>query len=386
MGHDPRSVKRLSEPGLHSDGDRLYLDISKTGAKRWTYVRYTKGRRRQKGLGAYPEVSLQQARRKRDKTNAKIRDGHDPFAGSDTSPGIERNATFGAIALEYVTSQEAGWRNPKHRQQWRNTLTTYAKPIWDVPAGEVEVDDVYAILKPIWHKKAETAKRLRGRIERVLGAATVHGLRSGPNPAAWRGNLEHLLGKQRKGPRRHHPAMAFGDVSSLLARLQLQPGTAARALELLIHTATRTCEILDARWTEFDLENAIWKIPPERMKAGKEHRIPLTPEVTKLIENLKGHNSLLFSGQSNTKPLSNMAMRMLLRRMDIENVSVHGFRSSFRDWCGECTDVPRDIAEMALAHEVGSEVERAYRRGDALEKRRKLMQRWSNYLTGAAPD
>lgn len=241
------------------------------------------------------------------------------------------------------------------------------------------------ILRQIWHKKPETAKRVRGRIEKVLGAATVLGLRSGHNPAAWRGNLEHLLGKQRKGPKRHQPAMPYAKVPPFLADLRNQDGIAARALELLIHTATRTSEVLNARWSEFDLEKAIWTIPAERMKAGKEHRVPLTPQVVNLLKDLPRHKTFLFPGQSSHKPLSNMAMLMLLRRMEIEDVTVHGFRSSFRDWCGECNDAPREIAEMALAHEVGNEVERAYHRSDALEKRRKLMEQWSDYLDGVEP-
>ncbi|MCJ2182465.1 site-specific integrase [Novosphingobium sp. 1949] len=240
----------------------------------------------------------------------------------------------------------------------------------------------------IWHKKSETAKRVRGRIEKILGAATVLGLRSGHNPAAWRGNLEHVLGRHRKGTKRHQPAMPYAAVPSFLSNLNGQDGLAARALELLIHTASRTSEVLNARWSEFDLEQRIWTIPAERMKAGKEHRVPLTPQVVEMLQSLVGHRTFLFPGQSNSKPLSNMAMLMLLRRMEVADVTVHGFRSSFRDWCGERTEVPREIAEMALAHEVGSEVERAYRRGDALDKRRKLMELWSEYLTarGATTD
>lgn len=376
-------VANLKKPGQHHDGAGLYLEIAKSGAKRWTYIFRFGGKRCQKGFGVVPEVSLQQARAKRLEAEAMIREGINPIhAGKDVAPD-QVPATFGAVALDYIASQEAGWKNPKHRQQWPNTLRTYAKSIWDSPIHEIGVTDVQNILKPIWHKKAETAKRVRGRIEKVLGAATVLGLRSGHNPAAWGGNLEHLLGKQRKGPKRHQPAMPYADVPPFLTALRGQQGTAAQALELLIHTATRTSEVLKARWSEFDLANQVWTIPAERMKAGKVHRVPLTPQVMKLLEGLPRQQSFLFPGQSKGKPLSNMAMLMLLRRMEIEDVTIHGFRSSFRDWCGECTNEPREIAEMALAHEVGNEVERAYCRGDALDKRRKLMEQWSDYLVGA---
>lgn len=373
-------VKSLTKPGLHPDGERLYLEISKTGTKRWTYIFTFEGRRRQKGLGPYPEVSLQQARAKRHEADAMVRRGVDPIQAKPIVTAQNQPNTFGAVALDYIANREAGWKNPKHRQQWPNTLRTYAKTIWDTPVDQIEISDVQNILKPIWHTKPETAKRVRGRIERVLGAATVLGLRTGHNPATWRGNLEHLLGKQRKGPKRHQPAMSYATLPKFMNGLQRQGGAGARALELLIHTATRTSEVLNATWSEFDIEGRIWTIPAERMKAGKEHRIPLTPQVIGLLEALPTHEKYLFPGQSNKKPLSNMAMLMLLRRMEISDVTVHGFRSSFRDWCGECTEVPREIAEMALAHEVGNEVERAYRRGDALEKRRKLMELWSDYL------
>lgn len=377
-----KMVRDLTEPGLHADGDRLYLEIGKTGSKRWTYIFPFNGKRRQKGFGSVSEVSLKQARDKRREAETMVRQGINPIEGNRPVAKPDRATTFGAVALDYIASQEPGWKNAKHRQQWPNTLRTYAKAIWDTPINTIGVTDVQNILKPIWHKKTETAKRVRGRIEKVLGAATVLGLRSGHNPAAWHGNLEHLLGKQRKGPKRHQPAMPYTAAPSFLTDLKDQDGLAARALELLIHTATRTSEVLNARWSEFDLERRIWVIPAERMKAGKEHRVPLTPQAVELLRSLVGHRTFLFPGQSNSKPLSNMAMLMLLRRMEVDNVTVHGFRSSFRDWVGECTNEPREIAEMALAHEVGSEVERAYRRGDALDKRRKLMERWSNYLTG----
>ena len=378
-------IKSLKTQGKYPDGAGLYLKVSKTGAKSWIYIFMFNGQRREAGFGAYPGVSLQQARVRRSEAERLRHDGIDPIRNAIGKPG-QATVSFGTAALDYIADHEAGWKNARHRQQWPNTLRTYARAIWNTPIDQVEVKDVQAILRPIWHKKPETARRVRGRIERVLGAATALGLRSGHNPAALRDNLDHLLGKQRKDARRHQPAMPWTGVPALLTKLHDQNGLTARALALLIHTATRTSEVLGACWDEFDLDNGLWTIPAARMKAGKAHRIPLTPQAVDLIAALRGHETYLFPGQSNRKPLSNMAMLMLLRRMEIEDVTVHGFRSSFRDWCGECTNVPREIAEIALAHEVGSAVERAYRRGDALDKRRRLMVQWSDYLTGTGPN
>ena len=288
--------------------------------------------------------------------------------------------TFGAIALRYIDEHEPGWKNAKHRQQWRNTLTTYAKPIWEMDVDQVDIEDLLQILRPIWLEKHETASRVRGRIEIILDTAKVMGLRSGENPARWRGNLALLLPKARKGPKRHHPAMPYCEVPALMERLRSQEGLAAKALQLLIHTATRTSEVLDATWNEFDLEAKVWTIPASRMKAGREHRVPLTKPVIALLDQLPRQCELVFPGGRAGKPLSNMSMNQLLRRMQVQGVTVHGFRSSFRDYAADVVQAPREIAEAALAHQVGSEVERAYRRGDALEQRRELMSEWSEFL------
>jgi len=291
--------------------------------------------------------------------------------------------TFGAVALEYIDAHESGWKNPKHRQQWRNTLATYAKPIWDKSVEDVGVDDVIQVLRPIWAVKPETANQVRGRIERVLDAAKVRGLRAGENPAVWRGNLAFLLAKRKKGPKQHHPVMPFAAVPRFMKKLAARTGLAARALELTILTAARTSEVLQARWSEFDLDRGLWVIPAERMKAGKEHRVPLSEPAATLLRLLQTQGDFVFPGLKKGKPLSNMAMDMVLRRMKTANCTVHGFRSAFRDWCGEATQFPREIAEHALAHSVGNEVERAYRRGDALEKRRELMSAWAAFATSA---
>jgi integrase len=237
------------------------------------------------------------------------------------------------------------------------------------------------ILEPIWSAKPETARRVRCRIENVLDAAKVRQLRSADNPARLKGNLELLLSKQRKGPKRHHPAMPFTEVPAFFRDLRAREGLSARALELTVLTAARTSEVLQARWNEFDLENAVWTVPSARMKAGKEHRVPLSEAAVELLHGLDKGTDYVFPGLKRGKPLCNMAMQTCLKRMKLGHFTVHGFRSSFRDWCGEITDFPREVAEQALAHTIGNEVERAYRRSDALEKRRELMQLWSQFVS-----
>lgn len=250
--------------------------------------------------------------------------------------------------------------------------------------AQTTIDDVLAILKPIWSTKPETASRVRGRIESVLDAAKVRGLRSGENPAAWRGNLALLLPARKKGPKRHHPAMPFTEVPAFLERLRNGGALSAKALQLTILTAARTSEVLLARWWEFDLDAGIWTIAAERMKAGCEHRVPLSPAAVALLKEFRTDEEFVFRGQAGDKPLSNMAMEMCLRRLGLAHYTVHGFRSSFRDWAGEVTSFPREVAEMALAHAVGNAVERAYRRGDSFEKRRELMSTWADFCTGCA--
>jgi integrase len=377
----PPKVKALKKAGLHADGNGLYLSISKTGAKSWAYV-YTRAKKRvELGLGPIRVVTLAQAREKAQEAASLRARSIDPKEHW-RKPADEEIATFGMVALDFIEGREAGWKNAKHRQQWRNTLTTYAAPIWDHPVDQVSVDDVLGILRPIWRSKQETATRVRGRIEAVLDAAKVRGLRSGENPAAWRGNLSLLLPKLRKGPKRHQPAMAFRDLPTFMVQLRKQQALAARALELLINTAARTSEVLGARWAEFDLGAALWTIPADRMKSGKEHRVPLSEPVIRLLKAIPENGKYLFPGRNCDQPLSNMALAMVLRRMQVSGVTVHGFRSSFRDWAADVALAPREIAEAVLAHQVGSDVERAYRRGDALEQRRALMVTWSGYLEG----
>ena len=283
---------------------------------------------------------------------------------------------------------EASWRNVKHRAQWRMTLTVYAAPIRDKRVSEIETDDVLRVLKPLWQTRPETASRLRGRIERVLDYAKAHGWRSGENPALWRGHLRNVLPNRKKLTRGHHAAMPYQDVPAFVQELQGKEAMAARALEFLILTAARAGEALGATWAEMDLQNALWIIPANRMKAGNEHRVPLSKRALEIIEELHETqgSSYVFPGQKRGGPLSGMAFEMLLRRMNADAFTTHGFRSAFRDWAGDATNFPREVAETALAHRVGDATELAYRRTDALEKRRNLMAAWADYCAAAQDD
>jgi integrase len=287
---------------------------------------------------------------------------------------------------------EEQWRNQKHRDQWRMTLTDYCGLIRAKKVSEIGVDDVLKVLKPIWTTKSETASRLRGRIERVLGYAKAKGWRQGENPATWRGNLANILPVRQKLTRGHHAAMSYDAVPGFILQLRESEGIAARALEFLILNASRSWEVLGARWDEIDRAAKVWTIPKERMKAGREHRVPLSDAAVEILNRLDnqrfGEHPYVFpgqmkKGQKEGRPLSNMSMAMLMRRLNFSDLTVHGFRSAFRDWAGDRTTFPREIAEAALAHAVGDETERAYRRGDALAKRRKLMEAWEKYLTTA---
>jgi integrase len=350
--------------------------------KSWSFLYTIAGRRREKGLGGFPAVSLATARKLAQKNRETLAAGRDPLQEVDRSPV----PTFGTLADEYIRTHSSAWRNEKHRAQWAMTLERYAKPIRAKRVNEIQVADVLGVLEPIWTTRPETASRLRGRIEAVLDAAKARGYRNGENPAAWRGNLRHLLPGRVKLPRGHHPALPFQELPDFIIDLRQQPGTAARALEFIILTGSRSGEVLRARWEEFDLDSAVWTIPARRMKGGREHRVPLSKAALEVLRNMArlrrsdGPDALVFPGARDGQPLSGMSTAMVLRRMGREKVTTHGFRSSFRDWAAECTTFPREIAEAALAHRVGNAVEQAYRRGDALEKRRGLMNEWATYL------
>jgi integrase len=285
------------------------------------------------------------------------------------------------LVAERDETLSAGFRNDKHKAQWKSTLETYAAPLRAKPVDTIATDDVLSVLKPIWTTKAETASRVRGRIEKVLDAAKAKGFRDGENPARWRGHLDHLLPRPSKLARGHHAAMRYEEVAAFIAKLRKREATSALALELCILTAARSGEILGMRWSESDLDKKIWTVPADRMKAGREHRVPLSPRAITILRQLEKLKTgeFVFAGQARNKSLSNMAMEMVLRRMKIEGATVHGFRSSFRDWAGNISSFPREIVETALAHVIGDKAEQAYRRSDALEKRRKLMEAWASY-------
>jgi integrase len=367
-----------AKPGKYSDGGNLYLIVSETGARKWV-LRFTwRGRAKEMGLGSAASVPLADAREKAASARRKIAQGLNPIDERKRDGGIP---TFGQMADDVREALSTGFRNEKHKAQWKSTLETYAAPLRAKPVDTIATDDVLAVLNPIWTTKAETASRVRGRIEKVLDAAKAKGFREGENPARWRGHLDHLLPKPSKLARGHHAAMPYEDVPSFIGNLRERDATAALALEFCILVAARSGEVLGARWLEIDLDKKVWTVPANRMKAGREHRVPLSARAASILKRLARLKAgdFVFPGQARGKPLSNMAMEMMLRRMKIDNATVHGFRSSFRDWAGNVSNFPREVTETALAHVIGDKAEQAYRRSDALEKRRKLMEAWASY-------
>lgn len=376
--------KAASEPGRLGDGAGLYLHVKPSGSKSWAFIWKEAGRRREMGLGAYPAVRLARARALAAVAREAIAEGRDPIAEKRK----EEEPTFGEAADRFLASNEAAWRNEKHKAQWRMTLETYAKPMRAKLVSEVGTDDVLAVLTPLWQSRPETASRLRGRIERVLDFAKARGWRRGENPALWRGHLKAILPARQKLTRGHHAAMPYKAVPDFLGQLTGREAMAARGLEFLILTAARSGEVLGATWDEFDFEAALWTIPAKRMKAGREHRVPLSAPALAMLTELNDTRTdetsgFVFPGQKPGRPLSGMAFEMLMRRMEVGALTVHGFRSAFRDWAGDETSFPREVAEQALAHRIGDATERAYRRADALERRRKLMEAWAEYCTAA---
>lgn len=376
-------------PGKHEDGGGLRLVVSQSRAKKWV-IRFTvNGRRREMGLGSFPDVSLAEARDAARDARKLARDGVDPIEARKSEP--KTIPTFTSCAAAYIRAHRRGWKNPKHRRQWVSTLKTYARPILgDRPIDQIDTEDVLKVLNPIWTTKTETAKRAQGRIETILDYAAARKLRDRTNPARWRGHLEMILPKPTQVRKvTHHPAMPYSEVSAFLAELERLDTASARALRFMILTATRTKEVIRATWDEIDLEARIWAIPTERMKAGKEHRVPLSDAAVQVLRDQPrvAKNPFVFPGMKPRAPLSNMAMLAQMRRLgfgpkgDRGPYVPHGFRSSFRDWAGEVSGLPRDVAEMALAHVIESKTEAAYRRGDLFEKRRAMMQEWASYAS-----
>lgn len=380
-------VSKVKEKGCYPDGGNLYLQVSATGTKSWLFRYMINGKAKNMGLGALNAVSLAEAREKAADCRRLIASGIDPQAEkkarAEKAKLEEAKAmSFEQCAAAYIGTHKAGWKNAKHTLQWESTLATYVYPVFGkLPVQEVDVALVMKVLEPIWKTKTETATRVRGRIESILDWANSREYRTGENPARWRGKLENLLPAPSKIKKvLHQPALPYSQVGSFMERLGAIEGLSAMALQVTILTATRTSETLNARWNEIDLKNKVWVIPAERIKTGKEHRIPLSEAVLKILRRLHEAriNDYVFPSNKG-KPLSNMAMMMLVRRMGMEDITVHGFRSTFRDWCAEQTNYPREVAEAALSHAVENKVEAAYRRGDLFEKRKALMAEWARY-------
>lgn len=381
-------VKNLTKPGVHAIGGvaGLLLQVTQAGTRSWVLRAKVGIKRRDIGLGGYPDVTLAQARDKARVMREKIVNGIDPIeerkALKERLKKLQLSKlTFDDAAEQFLANKKHEFRNKKHTAQWNSTLRSYASPvIGKLSVSEIELNHIVQILEPIWLTKTETAKRLRGRIENVLSWATVAGYRTGENPARWKGHLDTVLPKPSKITKvKHHKALPWEEIDTFMSSLKLRKGTSARALEFLILTATRSGEIRGANWQEIDLANRTWAIPAERMKAGKEHRIPLSDEAVKLLKSLprREENDFLFPAPRGGQ-LSDMALATIIKRMNIDAVP-HGFRSTFRDWCAENTNYPTIVAEMALAHTINNKVEAAYRRGDLFVKRIKLMQEWAKY-------
>jgi integrase len=373
-----KTVATLREPGMHADGAGLYLKIDQTLNRRWVLVYFWRGRRREMGLGSAETVTLAAARQAAASARQQVAAGVDPIDARKVEVGGSQ--TFGEFALVVIEEKRPGWRNPRSADQWTASLKTHAASLWKRPIGDVDTRDVLEALKPIWQELPETAVRVRSRVEHILDVAKVKGLRTGENPARWRGHLALLLPKQAR-IRGHHAALSYDGVPAFMQRLRERQAVAARALEFTILAATRTTETREAVWSEIDGD--VWTIPAERMKGAKPHRVPITGRMRDILDEmapLKTDAGYIFPGDQRIEPLSRMAMLMLLRRMSAD-FTVHGFRSAFRDWAGDCTGYPRELVEEALAHAVGNAVERAYRRSDALAKRRALMEAWEGFAT-----
>jgi integrase len=391
----PAKVKHANKPGLYGDGGGLYLNVGPTGGKAWLFRYMLNGRAREMGLGPLHTIGLAEARERALAARKLKLDGTDPLAAREAEKQRRAEEAAKAISFKiaaegYIKAHRAAWRNEKHAWQWTATLQTHAYPmIGDLPVGAIDTGHVTRILEPIWTTKAETAARVRGRIEAILDYAKTHGWRSGENPARWKGHLENVLPpRARVAKVEHHAALPWKQIGAFMAKLGEEDGAAALALRFAILTAARTNEVIGATWGEVDWESAVWTVPSERMKAGKEHRVPLSGPVLAVLQEAaklrrsSSPDAPVFPGGKGRKghgALSNMGMLVLLRRMRRSDITVHGFRSSFRDWAAEATGYQREVVEAALAHTIESKVEQAYRRGDLFEKRRRLMNDWAAF-------
>jgi integrase len=405
--------------GMHADGGGLWLHVNQAGARSWIFRFMLRGRAREMGLGPVHTIGLAEARKRAQQCRQQLLEGIDPIEARQARRASARVEAAKAISFKecaeaYIATHQAGWKNPKHAAQWPATLGAYVYPICgDLPVQAIDTALVMKVLEqkigdpaddasaPLWTARPETASRVRGRIECVLDWAAARGYRHGENPARWRGHLDKLLPKKATvakakraaaGKGAHHEALPYAEVPAFMAELRQQNGIAARALEFAILTATRTGEVIGARWDEIDLTERLWTIPAERMKAGKEHRVSLAPAALAIVAEMAQarNGAFVFAGdrpfnqRSGGRPISNMAMLMLLRRMGRGDITVHGFRSSFRDWAAERTGFPAEVAEMALAHVVADKLEAAYRRGDLFAKRRQIMEAWAKFCAAPA--
>jgi integrase len=386
------SVARVTAVGMHGDGNGLYLQVGSGGAKSWIYRFVLNGRERYLGLGSANAIPLKRARELAAEARQLRAEGVDPIERRRSVRVAKRVAsaktvTFDQCSAAYIAAHEAGWRNAKHRYQWRATLRDYVSPVLGhLPVQDIDTGLVMQVIEPPWRTKTETASRTRQRIEAILDWATVREYRQGANPARWRGHLQKLLpAKAKVTAVEHLAAMPYADVPAFMAELRTRESVSARCLELTILTAVRTGEAINARWSEFDLDNRVWVIPGSRVKMGVEHRVPLAPRVVAVLIELgrRRTGDYVFANVSTRQPISNMTMLKLLALMGHSQLTVHGFRSAFTDWAHECTEFPDIVIDMALAHTVGDKVQAAYRRGDLFEKRRKLMNAWAAYCGGA---
>ena len=392
-----------AKAGMHADGNGLYLRVQASGAKGWIFRFQLNGKRREMGIGTLAELPAIDARAAAAELGRLVRDGIDPIeernqreqdAAESARKAEASIVTFRQVAADYIASHSAGWRNAKHADQWSNTLAKYAEPvIGELTPAEVMTEHVLKILSPIWATKTETASRVRSRIELVLSYAKAKKLREGENPAMWRGHLDALLPKPGRVKKvRHHPALPYAQMNDFMLALRNVQGTGARALEFAILNAARSGEVRLAKWREIDVKAATWTVPADRMKAHREHRVPLSRAALRLLESLPRFEGmdLVFPGEREKRPISDMTLTAVIRRMNAEEprwvdpkasaqAVPHGFRSTFRDWCAEQTHFPAEMAEIALAHTVGDKVEAAYRRGDMFEKRREMMQAWADW-------
>jgi integrase len=387
-----RLGKLKSTPGKHADGDGLYLTVTRKGAASWSFRYMRGGGAHWHGLGPLRDLTLAQARDAAQRCRQLLREGLDPIEerrAKRLTQAVDaaRSLTFRECAEAYVKAHEAGWRNAEHRRHWWVTLETYVNPtIGALPVNTIDTAIVMKCLEPIWLEKTETASRTRGRIEAVLGWATSRGFRSGDNPARWKGHLENLLPARSKVRNiAHHAALPYSEIGDFIGELRDQEGVAARALEFLILTVARRGEVVGAKWSEIDLDKRLWTVPAGRTKRNREHRVPLSGQAVEILEEMQKlrDGEFVFTGIHPVRPLGDEALPKALQRVGRTNVTVHGFRSCFRDWAAELTNFPREVAEMALAHAVSDKTEAAYRRGDLFEKRRQLAEAWAKFC--AAP-